>query len=95
MRPPRAWHSRCSRLPWPRGRMICSALESLGEVLGRLRRPEEGLAAYKIVLGRDPTRQTALEGAAHLAFKAGRHKESVELWKRAIAVNPWRTDYHA
>ena len=72
-----------------------SALESQGEVLGRLRRPEEGLAAYKLVLARDATRQTALEGAAHLAFKAGRNAESVEFWKRAIAVNPWRTDYHA
>jgi Flp pilus assembly protein TadD len=72
-----------------------SALESQGEVLGRLGRAEEGLAAYKSALVRDPTRQTALEGAAHLAFKAGRNAESVELWKRAIAVNPWRTDYHA
>ncbi len=72
-----------------------AALESQGEVLGRLRRPEDGLAAYKQALKSDPTRQTALEGAAHLAFKAGLHKESVELWKRAIAVNPWRTDYQA
>ena len=72
-----------------------AALECQGEVLGRLRRPEEGLAAYKRVLAREATRQTALEGAAHLAFKAGRHKESVEFWKRAVLVNPWRSDYHA
>jgi predicted CXXCH cytochrome family protein len=71
-----------------------SARESLAEVLGRLRRPNEGLAAYKVVLKRDPTRQIALEGAAHLAYEAGRLKESVELWRQAIAVNPWRTDYH-
>jgi hypothetical protein len=72
-----------------------AALECQGEVLGRLRRPEEGLAAYKMVLAREATRQTALEGAAHLAFKAGRHKESVEFWKRAVLVNPWRSDFHA
>jgi tetratricopeptide (TPR) repeat protein len=72
-----------------------SAVESLGEVLGRLRRPEEGLAAYKTVLGREPTRQTALEGAAHLASRAGRYNESIESWKRAIAINPWRSDFHA
>jgi tetratricopeptide (TPR) repeat protein len=72
-----------------------AALESLGEVHGRLRRPAEGLVAYQQALARDPIRQTALEGAAHLAYKAGRNKESVDLWKRAIAVNPWRTDYHA
>ena len=64
-------------------------------MLGRLRRPEEGLAAFKMVLSRDPTRQTALEGAAHLAFKAGRHKDSIAFWKRAIAINPWRSDFHA
>jgi hypothetical protein len=71
------------------------ALECQGEVLGRLRRPEEGLAVYKLVLAREPTRQTALEGAAHLAYRAGRHQESVEFWKRAAEVNPWRSDYHA
>ena len=31
-----------------------AALECKGEVLGRLRRPEEGLAAYKVVLAADP-----------------------------------------
>jgi hypothetical protein len=72
-----------------------AALESQGEVLARLGRPEEGLAAYKMVLARDPTRQTALEGAAHLAGMKGRHKDAIEFWKRAIAINPWRSDYHA
>ena len=72
-----------------------TAWESLGEVLDRLRRPADGLAAYQVALARDPSRQTALEGAAHLAYKADRYKESVDFWKRAIAVNPWRTDYHS
>ncbi len=72
-----------------------AALESYGEILGRLGRLEEGLAAYKKCLARDPTRQTALEGAAQLASRAGWYKEAVELWKRAVAINPWRSDYHA
>jgi tetratricopeptide (TPR) repeat protein len=72
-----------------------AALERQGEVLGRLLRSEEGLAAYKLVLAREATRQTGLEGAAHLACKAGRHEESVEFWKRAVLVNPWRSDFHA
>jgi tetratricopeptide (TPR) repeat protein len=71
------------------------ALESLGEVLGWLGRPAEGLAACKKALAQAPTRQTALEGAAVLAFKAGRYRDAIDFWKQAIAVNPWRSDYHA
>jgi tetratricopeptide (TPR) repeat protein len=71
------------------------ALESLGEVLGRLGRPAEGFSACMKAVSLAPHRQTALEGAAYLAFKAGRHQEAVDLWKRAIAVNPHRSDYHA
>jgi Tetratricopeptide repeat/Cytochrome c554 and c-prime len=69
------------------------AVECKGEVLGRLGRPEAGLAAYETVLAKDPTRQTALEGAASLSFLAGRHNDAVDYWKRAIAVNPWRSGY--
>jgi tetratricopeptide (TPR) repeat protein len=71
------------------------ALECKGEVLGRLGRPEEGLAAYRMVLSLDPTRQTALEGAAYLASRSGRLKDAIAFWRQAIAVNPWRSDYHA
>jgi Cytochrome c554 and c-prime len=71
------------------------ALECQGEVLGRLGRVDEGLAAYRLALAQEPARQTALEGAASLAFKAGRLKDSIVYWKRAIAVNPWRSDYRA
>jgi Flp pilus assembly protein TadD len=72
-----------------------TAWEAKGEALGRLGRPEDGLAAYRRALSQDPTRQTALEGAAYLAFGSGRYKDAIALWRRAIAVNPWRSDYHA
>jgi len=71
------------------------AWETKGEVLGRLGRPEEGLTAYRTVLARDPTRQTALEGAAILASRSGRHNEAIAFWKQAIAINAWRSDYYA
>jgi tetratricopeptide (TPR) repeat protein len=71
-----------------------TALECLGDVLGRLRRPAEGLAAYKKAVAQEPTRQIALEGAAYLSFESVRYKDSIEFWKQAIAVNPWRSDYH-
>jgi tetratricopeptide (TPR) repeat protein len=71
------------------------ALEAKGEVLGRLARPADGLAAYQLAVALEPARQTALEGAADLAGKAGRYREAIDYWQRAIAVNPWRADYRA
>jgi len=71
------------------------AWDCKGEVLGRLGRPEDGLAAYQMALSRDPTRQIALEGAAQLAARSGRHKDAIAFWKRAIAINAWRSDYFA
>jgi tetratricopeptide (TPR) repeat protein len=71
------------------------ALEAKGQVLGRLARPLDGLAAYQLALAQKPGRQTALEGAADLAAKSGRYGEAVGYWKQAIAVNPWRADYRA
>jgi tetratricopeptide (TPR) repeat protein len=71
------------------------AWEAKAEALRLLGRVEEGLAAYSAALGRDPTRQTALEGAARLVALAKKPAEAISLWKRAIAVNPWRSDYFA
>jgi len=69
------------------------ARECLGEVLGRLGRAEEGLAAYRLVLSKEPTSQIALEGAAHLAAQASRPRDAIEYWRQAIAINPWRSGY--
>jgi len=71
------------------------AWEAKGEALGLLGRPEEGLAAYRVSLSKDPSRETALGGGAKLAFRSGRYPEAVSLWQQAIAINPWRSDYHA
>ena len=70
-----------------------SARECLGEALGRLGRAEEGLAAYRLVLSKAPTRQIALEGAAQLAAQASRPRDAVKYWRQAIAINPWRSSY--
>ena len=72
-----------------------TAWESKGDALGLLGRPEEGLRAYLVALSKDPSRETAIAGAANLASRAGRRQEAADLWRRAIAVNPWRADYHA
>ena len=70
------------------------ARESEGFALGGLGRGEEGLAAFEAVLARDPNRESSLEGAALLAADLGRRDRSIELWRRAIAVAPWRSDFH-
>jgi len=71
------------------------AWEAKGEALGLLGRPEEGLAAYRVSLSKDPSRETGLGGAGKLAFRSGRYQEAVSLWQQAIAINRWRSDYHA
>ena len=50
------------------------ALDCQGEILGSLGRPERGLAAYRLALAHDPTRQTAIEGAAALSSRLGKFK---------------------
>jgi Flp pilus assembly protein TadD len=71
------------------------ALEAKGEALGLLGRQEAGLVAYRESLSKDPFRETALGGAGKLASQSRRYVEAVSLWQRAIAINPWRSDYHA
>jgi Flp pilus assembly protein TadD len=70
------------------------AWEGKAEALSLLGRGEEGLRAYRIVLAKDPSRETALGGAANLASRAGRRMDAIIYWRQAIAINPWRSDYH-
>jgi hypothetical protein len=70
------------------------ALDCKGELLGLLGRPEQGLAAYRLVLAKDPTRQTAIEGAAALSSQLGKHQDAVTYWQQAIAIDPRRSGYH-
>ncbi|MGP0067726.1 MAG: tetratricopeptide repeat protein [Isosphaeraceae bacterium] len=71
------------------------AWEGKGDALATLGRAEDGLRAYLVAIAKDPTRETAVTGAASLAFRAGRRQEALDYWRRAIAINPWRSDYRA
>ena len=64
-----------------------------GDVLDRLGRPAEGLAAFREALALDPDSETALVGAAELAGLAKRPGEALAHWNRAIAMSPWRASY--
>src|SRR5262249_62013244 len=51
--------------------------------------------AFRRALAREPDRESALTGAAYLAARGGRRDDAIAFWRRAIAVSPWRSDYHA
>jgi Flp pilus assembly protein TadD len=71
------------------------AWESKGLALSGLGRKAEALAALRQALRMEPGRESALVAAAQVAAKMDRHQDAAAYWRRAIAVNPWRSDYHS
>ena len=69
--------------------------EAKGFALDQLGRYQEGLAAFRSALDRDPGRESALLGAADAAARARRQDEAIALLRRAIAINPTRWSYRA
>jgi hypothetical protein len=72
-----------------------TAWQCKGCALGGLGRNDEALAAFQKALNMEPGRESALVDAARLTAKMNRREDAAAYWKRAIAVNPWRSDYHA
>lgn len=71
------------------------ARESLGFALWGLKRTDEALTVFQDVLGRSPRRESALEAAALAAAERNQPALSIGFWDRAIAVDPWRSSFHA
>jgi tetratricopeptide (TPR) repeat protein len=65
-----------------------------GVALARLGRHVESQAAFRAALAREPNRESALAVAADYADEAGRHDDASAYWRRAIAICPWRAEYH-
>jgi Tfp pilus assembly protein PilF len=72
-----------------------AAWQARGVALGWLGRAEEGLTAFRAALEREPGRELLLKEAAQGAARAGRRDLAIAYWRRAIAIDPWRSDYHA
>jgi hypothetical protein len=72
-----------------------AAWQAKGVALGWLGRAEEGLAAFRAALDRDPGRELLLKEAAQGAARAGRRDLAIAYWRLAVAIDPWRSDYHA
>jgi Flp pilus assembly protein TadD len=75
---------------WPED---VAAWEGKGFALWRLERKEEAWADLATVLARAPQRETTLTYAAALATALGRNEVASAYWQRAIAVNPWSSQY--
>jgi len=71
-----------------------TAWECKGHALGGLGRYGEALAAFRKALTMEPGRESALVEAARVAAKIERRQDAAAYWQRAIAINPWRSDYH-
>jgi len=69
------------------------AQEARARLLSSQHRPTDALAGFKAVLAVDPNREISLASAGPVNFESGDFKESVALWRRAVAVNPWNPDY--
>jgi tetratricopeptide (TPR) repeat protein len=72
------------------------AREALGIALGAIRgREPEGSAALEAALGMAPDRESTLVAAALLAGRQQRHEQAIGYFRRATAIDPWRSFYHA
>jgi len=72
-----------------------AAEEAKGFALGQVGRLREALASFQSALAQEPNRESVLTGAAQIAAQGGQHDDAIAYWRRAIAICPWRSDYHA
>ncbi len=72
-----------------------TAWECKGLALGSLGRFDEALAALRMALTMEPGRESASVEAARVAVKLDRRRDAAAYWRRTIAINRWRSDYHA
>ena len=87
--------SRCSRRRLAARLDDVTAWECKGHALAGLGRNDEALAAFQKAIIMDPRRESALVEAARVAAILNRRKDAAAYWERAIAINPWRSDYYA
>jgi predicted CXXCH cytochrome family protein len=72
-----------------------AARDSLGLVLETLGKGEEALRTYQDVLRREPARESTLRAAGSLLVRLNRPELARLVLQDAIALDPWRSKYHA
>ena len=91
----RASHCRYSERPCGRGRMTSLPGNRLDLRRASLVVTTNLCLHSRKALAREPTRESTLVAAAYQTMKMGRNETAASFWQRAIATNPWRSDYHA
>jgi hypothetical protein len=76
-----------------RGPRDLPALEGCAFCLASQERYRDAVALLETVLARAPEREMALADAGLFAARAGQLEKSLAYWRRAIAVDPWRSEY--
>jgi Flp pilus assembly protein TadD len=69
------------------------AREALGNALMLLGRSAEARAAFDALLARAPDWELGLVGAAVMAERLGQTEDALDYWRRAVAVDPWASEY--
>jgi tetratricopeptide (TPR) repeat protein len=69
------------------------ALESLAHAYGVLDRPTDALRVFEQVLGTDPRRELTLRSMGRTLTRLQRLDQAREAIRKAIAVDPWRSEY--
>jgi predicted CXXCH cytochrome family protein len=72
-----------------------AAREARGFALDQLGRPKKSLAIFQSILDQEPRRESTLIGAVGAAARSGRGDQAIASLRRAIAINPQRSAYHA
>jgi tetratricopeptide (TPR) repeat protein len=72
-----------------------AAWEAIGRTYRAAGRLDDAMAAYQHALTHSPNREVALAEAANVAGEMEQPEAAMQLWRRAIAVNPWMGHYHA
>jgi tetratricopeptide (TPR) repeat protein len=72
-----------------------AARDSLGLVLETLGKGEESLRTYQEVLRSEPGRESTLRAAGSLLVRQKRPELARSVLQTAIALDPWRSKYHA
>ena len=70
------------------------AWEAEGIALWQLARREESLTALRSALAYAPTNEGTLITAGTKAAQLKKQEEAIRDFEKAVAINPWRSDYH-
>src|SRR4029077_12851211 len=70
------------------------AHESLGQALGILGRGEDALRVFEGLLRIEPGREVALRSSGRVLTRLKRPDLAQAALRKAITLDPWRSDYH-